>query len=214
MAGVTKTGPLTVILYGHASVMIRSRFVMYVDPYVLPDKPVPASIVFITHAHSDHCARVDEVVKPGSVVIAPSSCEAKLKHIPDINLRIISEGDILEVKGVKIEVVPAYNFMKPYHPRGEGVGYVIETQGQRIYIAGDTDKIPEMDDLKDIDLAFLPIGGTYTMDIDEAAHAVSSFKPKKVIPYHYNYISGTEADPRLFMARVKEFSPETNVVIL
>ena len=113
-----------------------------------------------------------------------------------------------------VESVPAYNIGKPFHPRDKGAGFIIHFKTARVYFAGDTDVIPEMDGF-DCDIALLPIGGTYTMDAKEAAIAVSRIKPKVAIPIHYNYLTDTRADPLLFKAAV-DASPgnRTDVRIL
>jgi L-ascorbate metabolism protein UlaG (beta-lactamase superfamily) len=118
-------------------------------------------------------------------------------------VHVVRPGDRLTVKGVPIEVLPAYNHDKPFHPRSKGhVGFVITLQGQRIYHAGDTDAIPEMEGLKP-DVAMVPVSGTYVMDAEEAVEAVRLIEPAVAIPMHYGEIVGTEADARRF----QELSP-------
>jgi L-ascorbate metabolism protein UlaG (beta-lactamase superfamily) len=105
--------------------------------------------------------------------------------------------------GVVIESVHAYNIAKPYHPKGEGMGYIVRFKGGSVYFAGDTDAIPEMKNCK-CDIALLPIGGKYTMDPKEAAEAVAMIMPKIAIPMHYNYLDETRANPEEFKAAVAE----------
>jgi L-ascorbate metabolism protein UlaG (beta-lactamase superfamily) len=135
-----------------------------------------------------------------SLIIAPQSCLSKISG----NVKKIEEGEKIEVKGVIIEAFPAYNLNKQFHPKGKGVGYIITLNNKRIYHAGDTDFIPEMKNLKNIDIALIPVGGTYTMDAEEAAEAVNSFKPKVAIPMHYGSIVGSRQDALNFKKLVKE----------
>ncbi|RLG02733.1 MAG: MBL fold metallo-hydrolase, partial [Thaumarchaeota archaeon] len=130
-------------------------------------------------------------------------------------IKLVRPGDKVEVKGAKIEAVPAYNvnkFRSPgvvYHPKEEGsVGYVIELDGVRIYHAGDTDFIPEMRNLE-VDVALIPVSGTFVMTAEEAAEAVNTFKPKVAIPMHYGAIVGDKSDAERF----KKLA-EVDVVIL
>jgi L-ascorbate metabolism protein UlaG (beta-lactamase superfamily) len=186
---------------GHASFRIENDVVIYIDPYVLDENPKKADIILTTHEHFDHHAKENfpKIAKEDTEIISP--CEGT----------IVKPGDVVETKGVKIEVVEAYNVDKPFHPKGLGVGFVIEINGVRIYHAGDTDRIPEMKELKNIDVALLPIGGKYTMDIDQAVEAVRDIKPKIVIPMHYNYLEETKANPEEFKEKVGDTA---QVVIL
>jgi L-ascorbate metabolism protein UlaG (beta-lactamase superfamily) len=108
-------------------------------------------------------------------------------------------GKSYEAKGIKFSTVSAYNLSKAFHTRASNwVGYVIEVEGIKIYHAGDTDFVPEMKELKEIDIALMPVGGTYTMNAEEAAKAVNSFKPKIAVPMHFGKIVGSERDAERF----------------
>ena len=183
---------------------------MYIDPYVLDSDPQKADIIVVTHDHFDHCSpeKIQQICTEATVIVGPSSCQSKLQGF---NFRPLNVSEEIEIKGVKIKAVPAYNIGKPFHPKGSGIGVVITLDGKKIYHAGDTDFIPEMAELKDIDVALLPIGGTYTMDVEDAARAANVIKPKIVIPMHYNYLEGLEKDPREFEKLV---SDEITVKIL
>ncbi len=188
--------------FGHASFeIIAKENKIFIDPYVLPQNFDKADILLITHDHYDHLANVEKVADEHTVIIAPRNCEMKLRGY---NFVPITEGEVKEINGIKIEAVPAYNINKQFHPKGFGVGYIIDVDGFRIYHSGDTDRIPEMKNFK-VDLALLPIGGTYTMDEVEAAEAVRDMKPKYVIPMHYNWLEGLEKDPQKFKELVKGF---------
>ena len=186
--------------FGHASFeIIGKNKKIFIDPYVLPERFEKADILLITHAHYDHCANIEKVSNDNTIIIAPENCREKVgnhKFYP------IKEGESYNFYGIKISAVPAYNINKEFHPRGFGVGYIIDIDNFRIYHAGDTDRIPEMKNFK-VDLALLPIGGTYTMDEKEAAKAVEDIKPKYVIPMHYNWLKGLEKDPKEFEKLVK-----------
>ncbi|HOW13597.1 MBL fold metallo-hydrolase [Methanosarcina sp.] len=190
---------------------------IYIDPYQIGKEPVfdeKADLLLITHEHFDHCSPEDirKVRKSDTTTLIPENCSLEFRG----DARRVAEGDILadglEIKGVRIEVVPAYNLDKPYHPRGLGVGYIIELAGLRIYHAGDSDFTPEIETII-ADIALLPIGGTYTMDEEEAASAAAAISPGVVIPMHYGS-EDIEADPERFKALVHSKNPDIKVIIL
>lgn len=167
---------------------------IYIDPFKVSSGS--ADLILVTHEHFDHCdtASINKLSSEGTVVIAPIGCKPKLAGVSTI-----SAGDKKTVNGVSIEAAPAYNTNKPYHPKGLGVGYVITIGGKRVYHAGDTDRISEMKSLKNIDIALLPVSGTYVMTADEAAAAANEdIKPKAAIPMHYGSIVGSRADAERF----------------
>lgn len=189
---------------GHAGIRLQADKVVYIDPWEAPESH-DGDIVLITHEHYDHCVAEDiaRTAKPDAVIVAPSDCHAKIKQK---GVKAIKPGDKLEVNGITIEAVPAYNTnaeRKNFHPpKNQWVGYIITIGGERIYHAGDTDAIPEMANVK-ADIALLPIGGTYTMTAEEAVAAVDMIKPKVVIPIHYNKIVGSDQDAERFKKLVK-----------
>lgn len=203
---------------GHASFLLEGDGKkIYIDPYQIDKEPAfddKADILLITHEHFDHCSPEDirKVRRSDSTTLIPESCSLEFRG----DARRVAEGDILadglEIKGTRIEVVPAYNLDKPYHPRGLGVGYIIELGGLRIYHAGDSDFIPEMETIS-ADVALLPIGGTYTMNEEEAASAAAVISPGSVIPMHYGSIE-IDGDPERFKALVRSKNPDINVIIL
>ncbi len=185
---------------GHDTFRIEGEQLIYTDPFNIKRKD-NADIILITHEHRDHCSQEDvkKIQGPDTVIVTPGDCAVKLKG----NVKIVKPGDKIEVKGVKIEAVPAYNTNKQFHTKDRGwVGYVFTVKGQRIYIAGDTDHIPEMKNIK-ADIALLPVSGTYVMTADEAAEAALDIKPKVAIPMHYASIVGTEEDARKFAEKLK-----------
>lgn len=212
-------GSVTIKWLGHSGFLLEGDGKkIYIDPYDLSEEPAfedKADILLITHEHFDHCSPDDirKVRQSDSTTLIPESLSLQFKG----DARRIAEGDVLadglEIKGTRIEVVPAYNLEKPYHPRGSGVGYIVELGGIRIYHAGDCDFFPEMKYIR-ADVALLPIGGTYTMDEEEAASAAAAISPKSVIPMHYGKPGVTEGDPEKFKVLVHGKNPDINVIIL
>lgn len=186
--------------FGQSSFKWTTDRTIYIDPWELPEKEKDskADLILITHPHMDHLSLkdIEMIRKPGTVFVGPPDCTDKIKGFGDI--RSVKPGDVLDILGVHIEVVPAYNLIKPYHPREKvWVGYIIQMGGERIYHPGDTDFIPEMKGLK-TDVALLPIGGTYTMDVREAADATDAIHPQLAIPMHYGRVVGKPEDAETF----------------
>jgi L-ascorbate metabolism protein UlaG (beta-lactamase superfamily) len=185
---------------GHSSFKITNKRVIYIDPYNI-QADEKADIILITHSHYDHCSIEDikELVKDRTIIIIPPDCQSKLSGIQGINVHLAKPGKKIEAFGIIVEAVPAYNINKNFHEKSnEWVGYIINTDGKKIYHAGDTDFIPEMKEIKDIDVALLPVGGKYTMDAAEAAKAANAIKPKIAVPMHYGSIVGSEEDAKKF----------------
>lgn len=182
---------------GHASFLISGRRTIYIDPYQIQFAGEVGDMILITHDHHDHCSPDDVkwLRKGETVIVVPPSCVGQFKG----DVRAVKPGDVLNIKGVTIEVVPAYNVNKAFHPKeAGGVGYIVTTvEGMRIYHAGDTDLIPEMAQVK-ADVALLPVGGKYTMDAAEAAEAANLIKPKLAIPMHWGTLVGSRQDADKF----------------
>ncbi len=173
-----------------------SGVVVFIDPWQISEDKGKVDIILITHDHFDHCDpdSVEALRKQDTVVIGPESCSSRIS-----GLRVASPGDVVEEKGIKIEAIDAYNINKSFHQKGKCLGYVVTLAGKRIYHAGDTDRIPEMKNLTGIDIALLPVGGTYTMTTEEAAAAINEdIKPKTAIPMHYGDVVGSTADAEKF----------------
>jgi L-ascorbate metabolism protein UlaG (beta-lactamase superfamily) len=183
-----------------STLLVTNGKVLWIDPFQVTQGDPKADLLLITHAHGDHCSVGDmrNVIKPETTVIGPPDCIAKAP-VDETNKIAVAPGDRKTVEGFSIEVVPAYNIDKPFHPRANNwVGYIISAAGGRLYHAGDTDRIPEMKTFQ-ADIAFLPIGGTYTMNAEEAAAAASEdIKAKLAVPMHYGVVVGSDADAQRF----------------
>lgn len=194
---------------GHDTFKIIGEKIIYTDPFQIK-KPDKADIILVTHEHYDHFSPDDikKLLTPDTIIVLPKDCSGKIRA-KEI---IVKPGDKITVEGIEIEVVPSYNTNKKFHPKEKGwVGYIFKIMGKRIYIAGDTDYIPEMKTFKDIDIALLPVSGTYVMTAEEAVQAAIDIKPKIAIPMHYGSIVGSEKDAHYFAEKLKG---KIDVVIL
>lgn len=186
--------------YRQAAFRVRDAKVVYIDAWGLTGETPPGDVVLVTHAHSDHFSRDDitKVTGPNTTIIAPADVAQQLTG----NVRAVKPGDRLDIGGVKIEAVPAYNNVpgRTGHPKERNwVGYVIELGGRTYYHGGDTDNVPELATLK-VDVALVPIGGTFTMDVGEAAQLVRTVRPRTAVPMHYGYAAGNATDAERFRA--------------
>lgn len=191
----TRIGDIEVTWLGHAGFRFKTgELVVYVDPFKVSHGE-KADLILVTHDHYDHCdpSSISSLRKEETVIIAPKGCKSKVQGIDEIKL-----GETLERKGIQVEAVAAYNKEKHFHPQGSGVGYLLTIGGERIYHAGDTDSIPEMGELGKVNLALLPVGGTYTMNAEEAAEAAKRIDPDVAIPMHWGDIVGTRKDAEEF----------------
>ena len=197
---------------GHDGFKIKKDRVVYIDPFKVAGKLEAADLVCVTHEHSDHLSVDDlkKVVTAKTTVVTIPACEKAVKDLKPKTVRVVTAGQRLDVDGVIVEVVPAYNTTKfrspgnPFHPKADGkVGFVLGIGDLRIYHAGDTDQIPEMAQVKGVDVAMLPVSGTYVMTADEAVKACEAIQPKLAIPMHYGAIVGSAADAEAFRRGVK-----------
>ncbi len=194
---------------GHASFLFESNGRnIYVDPYKL-DKPVKkADLIFITHPHFDHLSPEDIklIAANQTKIFVPKDSVSKITHA---NITGVEPNKVYEEAGIKISTIPAYNTAKErlaMHPKeNKWVGYVLDMDGKRVYHAGDTDEVPEMKGIR-VDLALLPMGGTYTMTTNEMIDAAKKIKAKHVAPIHYKMLLGKEgsaAAEKKFLSEVK-----------
>lgn len=186
---------------GHASFRIDSdKGTIFIDPWKTKDQP-KADIILVTHSHFDHLSEDDLAAlrKDGTKIIGPGDVKEKVAETLSITW-----GDKVDISGIQVEAVPAYNPKKEFHPKeNKWLGFVLDIGGFRIYHSGDTDVIEEMAGLKNIDIALLPVGGTYTMTPEEAAKAVEMISPKKAIPMHWGDIIGGKEDALKFKELAK-----------
>ena len=199
----------------HSSIRINKEKVIYIDPFKIDKNYNDADIIFITHDHYDHYSEddIDKVKKNDTVIVAPEELLTKLLRKgfrQDYIITVDSDEEDM-VEGIKFETIPAYNTNKQFHPKENGwVGYIVEIRGIRYYIAGDTDITEENKKVK-CDVAFVPAGGTYTMDFKEAAELINEIKPKIAVPIHYGSVVGTKQDATDF---IKLLHPEIKGIIL
>jgi len=182
---------------GHDTFKIEAAgLVIYTDPFKLEGDLPKADLILVTHDHFDHCSPedIDKIAKADTVVVSPGGCVGSQK----CEVRKVAPGDKLTVKGVDIEAVPAYNTNKQFHPKANRwVGYIFTVEGQRIYLAGDTDYIPEMKTYR-CDIAIIPVSGTYVMTAEEAVKAANDIRPKVAVPMHFGTIIGSSKDAETF----------------
>ena len=207
---------LTMKFLGHASFQIKAgKRVVYFDLRKyggVVETSEKADLILITHNHADHCSseKIQKLRRNDTIVIAPKGCVSKIGS----KVKTLQAGEEVEVNAVRVKAVEAYNYKrfkspgKPWHPKGYGVGYLLKIEGKTIYHAGDTDFIPEMKQLRNVDIALLPTGDKYTMDNAEAAEATLAIKPKTAIPMHT-----WDTDPQEFKKRV-EAKSRIKVIVL
>ncbi len=178
-----------------------SDLAVYIDPWGIPDDATPADVIFVTHAHFDHFIPEDiaKIRIPKTTVVAPADVAKELAG----DIVVVAPGDALEAGGVKVQCVPAYNVAEDrleFHPSGNRwLGYILELDGHVYYHAGDTDHVPELETIR-ADVAFLPAGGTYTMDPHQAAGLAKAMSPGLAVPMHYGFVSGSSKDGETFRA--------------
>ncbi|MBD3253154.1 MBL fold metallo-hydrolase [Candidatus Pacearchaeota archaeon] len=201
---------------GHASFMIKSETgkVIYLDPFKIKEDSEKADFVLLTHSHYDHCSIEDikKIIKPSTVFVGPADIQSKLGKVGDgINLEITEPGKTIEADEMKISAVPAYNSNKEFHPRENNwLGYVVDL-GVKVYHAGDSDLISEMNNIY-CDVALLPVGGKFTMDWREAAKAAGIIKPKLAVPMHFGEIIGDEKDAEKFISECSNLGVNSEIL--
>lgn len=208
---------ITVTPIEHASLVLRrAEATLYIDPvgdaslYAALPRP---NIVFITHEHHDHFSvpTLEALMDNGTLLVTnPAVADLLPEHLKQ-NLVVLKNGDTHTVGPLTITAIPAYNLRAEalkYHPQGRDNGYLLESYGNRVYVAGDTEGTPEMHALQNIDIAFIPMNLPYTMPIEDAAEAVLAFKPKQVYPYHYR-----DSDINEFKSLVNAGDPNIEVLL-
>lgn len=228
MRGSTTFDSVNVDWLDHASVKLSDSdgFTVYVDPWSEPfsqeelNGMEKADVIVSTHDHFDHfdVKAIQALKKRDTVLICSRESEEDVPQ--DIEYKIIEPNRTVKAHKLRVRGVPAYNVDKfrsedePFHPEGFCVGVLFELDGIKFYHASDTDPIDEMESLPDdIDVAFLPVGGTYTMDQDEAIEAIKKIQPEKVVPIHYGFIDETTADTARFEEDVRSQTGSEPVVL-
>ena len=197
-----------ITVYTQSSIRIlTSAGPVYFDPFQMKEAPRDAAFVLITHDHYDHFSPEDleKVISESTILIVPEKMEDKAiaADLPVAQIETVVPGEAYEIGGLAFETVPAYNKIKPFHPKSAGwVGYILEEADKRIYIAGDTDMTKENAAVS-CDIALIPIGGTYTMDAKKAAELINTIRPAVVIPTHYGSIVGKKEDGDTFARLIK-----------
>ncbi len=202
------------VLY-HSSIKIKDNKIIYIDPFKIDKDYNDADIVFITHDHFDHYSEedIDKVINENTTIIIPEELLTKIlrKGINKNAVITVESNKEYMVQGIKFETIPAYNTNKTFHPKeNDWVGYIITLDDIRYYIAGDTDITEENRKVK-CDVAFVPVGGTYTMDFKEAAQLINEIQPKIAVPIHYGSVVGTKQDATDF---IKLLHPSIKGIIL
>lgn len=210
----TSAGPLDLTFLGHGTLMLTFKdTVLHVDPYgkVADYAALPrADLVLLTHDHADHLdqAALALVRTPVTDIVLPPVCADRVQ-----GGLILKNGETRTVRGITVTAVPAYNLVhhrdngEPFHPRGAGNGYLLDFGDTRLYVAGDTENIPEMAALKDVDIAFLPMNLPYTMTPEMVADAARSLRPRILYPYHYG-----DTDPQRLVELLRD-QPDIEVRI-
>ena len=174
--------------------------IIYFDPYKINEELHDADIIFITHDHYDHMDidSINNIKNDNTLVVAPLSMKEKIDQISFKDYIYLNPNDNINLLSLNIKTIPSYNTNKSFHPReNDWLGYILTYNNITYYIAGDTDITPEARNVK-CDIAFVPIGGTYTMDYNEASELIKTINPKVVIPTHYGSIVGNKTDGKNF----------------
>ncbi len=191
----------------HSSIQIRSSIgTVYLDPFRVLEEFHDADYILVTHDHYDHFSSEDiaKVAKPESILIVPENMRDKAEEVKGMvgKIETVVPGQKCTIGDLALETIPAYNKLKPFHPKKNGwVGYIVALDGKRIYVAGDTDLVNENRGVA-CDIALVPVGGTYTMDAKKAAELVNTIRPEIAIPTHYGSVVGKAEDAETFASLV------------
>ncbi len=207
-------GEIQINWLGHSGFLIQNSKVIYIDPFQITDNLPKADYIFLTHSHYDHCSfeDIEKILQEKTIIVAPADCQSKVfRSEKEIHFEVVEENQEIELSGIKVSVLPAYNINKPYHFLGNGgVGYLLKFHDVLIYHAGDTDLIQEMQKLTGYKqsgknfVALLPITSKFTMSFEEAALAVKLIQPTIAIPMHYGSVIGTIEDANEFVRLCEE----------
>ena len=190
-----------------SSIRIGGSKVLYFDPFKISAEPHDADIIFITHSHYDHLdpQSIGRIIRPDTVLIAPAGMDREIREASgNAGFVLMAPGETRDIDGISVRAVPAYNRLKPFHPKRNGWnGYVVTMDGVRYYVAGDTDANSELASVS-CDVAMVPIGGVFTMSAKEAAKLVNAIHPLAAIPTHYGSIVGKPGDADVLRKHVSQ----------
>ena len=193
-----------------SSIKITLDKILYFDPFQIKEETHDADIIFITHSHYDHMdfESINKVKNANTIIVAPESIKDELDNIEFKDYIYLNPNAEISIDSINIKTIPAYNISKPFHPRENNwLGYVVTYNNITYYVAGDTDKTKESENVK-CDIALIPIGGHFTMDANEATELVKTINPQVVIPTHYGSIVGDKLDGNKLKDNLKDNSIE------
>jgi len=201
-----------IIINTQSSIKIILDKTIYFDPFQIKDNLYDADLIFITHEHYDHydIESINKIKNENTIIVAPYSMEKHIRKIDFIDYIFLNPDDEVVINDIKVKAIRAYNINKPFHSiKNNWLGYIITYNNITYYIAGDTDKTIEMEKVK-CDIAFLPIGGHFTMDAYEASEVAKIINPKIVIPIHYGSIIGNKEDS----LKLKDYLKDTSIEVV
>lgn len=199
-----------ILVNTQSSIRISLDKILYFDPYKINEEKHDADIIFITHDHYDHfdIDSINNVKNDNTVVVAPASMKNDVDNISFKDYIYLNPYDEINIDNIIVSTVPSYNINKSFHPKSNNwLGYIVTYNNIKYYIAGDTDKTSDNEKVN-CDIAFIPIGGTYTMNVDEAVDLVKIINPKVVIPIHYGSIVGNKSDGKKLKEKLNSYSVE------
>ena len=201
-----------IIVNTQSSIKIILDKTIYFDPFKIEEDSHDADIIFITHEHYDHfdVESINKVKNDNTIIVIPKSMKENINELVFKDYIYLDPSEEINIGNINIHAIPAYNINKPFHPRKNNwLGYVVNYNNISYYVAGDTDKTSEAENVK-CDIALIPIGGHYTMDVLEASELVKTINPKVVIPIHYGSIVGNMNDG----LKLKDILSDTNIEVI
>ncbi len=201
-----------ILINTQSSIKLKLNKTVYFDPFKIEKEYHDADIIFVTHNHYDHFdeSSINNIKNDNTIIVAPKSMESEIRHIKFKNYIFLNPNEETSVDDITIKTIPSYNIDKPFHPRENNwLGYIVTINNVSYYIAGDTDKTKEAENVL-CDIALVPIGGHFTMDVNDAADLIKSINPKVVIPTHYGSIVGDISDGKRF----KELLSNTKIEVV
>ena len=201
-----------ILINTQSSIKLKLNKTVYFDPFKIEKEYHDADIIFVTHNHYDHFdeSSINNIKNDNTIIVAPKSMESEIRHIKFKNYIFLNPNEETSVDDITIKAIPSYNIDKPFHPRENNwLGYIVTIDNVSYYIAGDTDKTKEAENVL-CDIALVPIGGHFTMGVNDAADLIKSINPKVVIPTHYGSIVGDISDGKRF----KELLSNTKIEVI